>query len=60
MNHEAMVLVEFRNCAPYIYRIRSDTPIMLDRIVKHFQDTEDFNEDRDSITIIDAYGEITL
>lgn len=51
--YKQLVLVEFRNCSPFIYNIISDEPITIDKVVQHFIDTEDFNEDRDSVTFVD-------
>ena len=41
--YKQLVLVEFRNCSPFIYNIISDKPISIDKVVQHFIDTEDFN-----------------
>lgn len=48
------VIVEFNNCAPFVYEFQSKEEITIDKVVKHFVDTEGFNEDRDSITFIDS------
>lgn len=58
--YEAIAIVEFRNCAPFIYRIKSDKPINIDRVAKHFQETEEWDEVRDNITLVDDITEITL
>ena len=58
--YKQLVLVEFRNCSPFIYNIISDKPITIDKVVQHFIDTEDFNEDRDSVTFIDEITEVKL
>jgi hypothetical protein len=62
MKYEAIAIVEFRNCSPFLYRIKSDSPITIDVLAKHFQEHEDWNEDRDSITMmtIDDLTEITI
>ena len=57
---EAIAIVEFRNCAPFVYRIKSDKPINIDRVAKHFRETEEWDEVRDNITIVDDLTEITL
>lgn len=57
---EAIAIVEFRNCPPFVYRIKSDKPINVDRVAKHFQDTEDWDEARDNIFIVDDLTEITI
>ena len=60
MNHSQLVLVEFRNCSPFVYRVVSDKTITLDSVVKYFVDTEGFNDERDSITILDEVTTINL
>ena len=58
--NKQLILVEFRNCSPFIYEIVSDKPITLDSVVKYFIDTEDFNDERDSITFVDSVTQIKL
>jgi sulfur transfer protein SufE len=58
--HECVAIVEFRNCEPFVYRILSDLPINVDRVAKHFQETEDWDEVRDNIMLVDDLTEITL
>ena len=58
--HKQLVLVEFRNCSPFLYEFVSYSPITLQKVVQHFIDTEDFNEERDSITFIDEITEVTI
>ena len=58
--NKQLVLVEFRNCSPFIYEVVSDKPITLDGVVKYFIDTEDFNEERDNITFVDGVTQIKL
>jgi hypothetical protein len=58
--YKQLVLVEFRNCSPFIYNIISDEPISIDKVVQHFIDTEDFNGERDSITFINEITEVKL
>jgi hypothetical protein len=58
--YKQLVLVEFRNCPPFLYNIVSDKPISIDKVVQHFIDTEDFNDERDSITFIDEITEVKL
>ena len=58
--YNQLVLVEFRNCPPFLYKMVSDKPIKLDNVVQHFIDTEDFNEERDSITFVDEITEVTI
>ena len=58
--YNQLVLVEFRNCPPFLYKMVSDKPIKLDNVVQHFIDTEDFNDERDSITFVDEITEVTI
>ena len=58
--NKQLILVEFRNCSPFIYEIVSDKPITLDSVVKYFIDTEDFNDERDNITFVDSVTQIKL
>jgi hypothetical protein len=51
--HHQYAIIEFDNCAPFVYRLVSDKPIKIDDASKYFEVTEGFNEDRDSITFID-------
>jgi hypothetical protein len=60
MKNTQLVLVECRNCAPYVYKVVSDKPITLNNVVRYFEETEGWNEDRDSITFIDEVTEIDL
>lgn len=57
---EVIAIVEFRNCAPFVYRIKSEKPITVDRVAKYFAETEEWDEARDNITIVDDLTEITL
>ena len=58
--YNQLVLVEFRNCPPFLYKMVSDKPIKLDNVVQHFIDAEDFNDERDSIMFIDEITEVTI
>ena len=48
-----LVLVEFRNCAPFLYRVVSEKPITIDSVARYFEETDGWNEERDSITFLD-------
>ena len=50
--YKQLVIVEFHNCCPFVYDIRSNKKISLKRLVKYFKKTEGFNEERDSIIFI--------
>jgi hypothetical protein len=43
-----------------VYRVVSDKPITMESVVKYFIDDWDFNEERDSITILDEVTTINL
>ena len=58
--YETIAIVEFRNCSPFVYRIKSDKPITVDRVAKHFEETEEWDEAKDSITIVDDLTEIEI
>lgn len=57
---EVIAIVEFRNCAPFVYRIKSNKPITVDAVAKYFQETEGWDEARDNIMIVDDLTEITI
>lgn len=56
--HKKVVLVEFNNCAPFVYVITSKRPININRIAAYFEKTEGWNENCDSLTIVGDIGEI--
>jgi len=58
--YEAVAIVEFRNTSPFVYRIKSDKPINVDRVAKHFQETEEWDKARDNIIIVDDLTEIEI
>lgn len=60
MKYEAIAIVEFRNCSPFVYRIKSDKPINVDRVAKHFEETQEWDEVRDNIIIVDDVTEIQI
>lgn len=60
MKKSQFVIVEFNNAAPFVYQIVSKNKISIEKVVKHFKDTEGFNEERDSITFIDRPTAINL
>ena len=51
--HEQLVLVEFRNCSPYLCRLVSNKLITIDRVSHLLAASEGFDEQTDSITFID-------
>ena len=58
--YKQLVLVEFRNCSPLLYEFVSYRAITLQKVVQHFIDTEDFNEQKDSITFVDEITKVTI
>ena len=61
MNHSQLVSVWIRNRgSSFVYRVVSDNPITMEGVVKYFVDDWDFNEERDSITILDEVTTINL
>lgn len=58
--YKQSLLVEFRNTEPFIYELESEQLITMDRIVEYFVKVEDWNEERDSITLLDASTIIDL
>ena len=61
MNHSQLVSVWIRNRgSSFVYRVVSDKPITMEGVVKYFVDDWDFNEERDSITILDEVTTINL
>ena len=53
-------MVEFRNTEPFIYELESEQPITMDRIVEYFVKVEDWDENRDSLTLLDQSTIIDL
>lgn len=60
MKNTQLVLVECRNCAPFVYRVVSDKPITIHNVARYFEETEGWNEERDSITFVDDITQIDL
>jgi len=60
MKYNQLVLVEFNNCAPFVYRVVSDKKITIDKVAKHFTDTEGWNEDRDNIIFLDDITDMPI
>jgi hypothetical protein len=58
--YKQLVLVEFRNCSPFLYEFVSYSPITLQKVVQHFVDAEDFNEQKDSITFVDEITKVEI
>ena len=51
--NKQIILVEFNNCAPFLYLFKSYSAITIDMVLDYFVNKEDFNEDKDSITFLD-------
>jgi len=60
MEHTQIVLVEFDNSCPGIYKVRSSLPITINRVATHFEEMEGFNEDKDSLTFLDDASDLVL
>jgi hypothetical protein len=54
MKHKQRVLVEVRNETPEIFVLQSNNPITFERVIEYFTEHSDFDEDEDSLTLIDA------
>lgn len=54
------VIMEFRNAGISLEVFTSDKKITIDQVLQHYVDTEDFNEDRDNITFVDAPTKVKL
>lgn len=59
MKYQALVVVEFRNAGSFVYRVTSDRLITVKRLVDYLHETEGFNEEWDSITMVDGPADIT-
>jgi len=55
-----LVIAEPRNGGVSVDKLISDTPINMDRIVAHYEQEQDFDWERDSITLVDTPEEIDL
>ena len=53
VKHKQFAFVEFRNGGVFLYQIESETPITINKFAESIEKTDDFNEDRDSITFVD-------
>jgi hypothetical protein len=60
MKFKQTVLVEFKNTEPFTYEMESVKPITLDRVVKYFKITDNWNEERDSIIMLDGTTVVNL
>lgn len=50
--HKQIVIIEYRNGGTFVYEVKSASPITVDKAADYFQKTENFNEDRDSLTLL--------
>lgn len=57
---QKIVLVEFNNCSPFVYKLKSEKSITLKRVCDYFAETEGWSENRDSITLLDEVLTINL
>ncbi len=49
-----IVVVEFKNTSPQIFEFRALEKLDVEKILTYLIEHEDFNEERDSFTIIDG------
>ena len=60
MIYKQLVLVEFYNTVPFIVKFKSKKEITFENIIKYYEDIEDFNEEKDSLTLLDDIETIML
>lgn len=60
MTYTQLVLIEFKNSCPYVERYVSKNTITVEQVAQYLRETEDWNEDRDSLTFIDDFEEVTI
>lgn len=51
--YKKLILVEFHNCRPFLYEIKSNKGITLIKVADYFIKNEDWDDEKDSITFID-------
>lgn len=56
----ATIIVEFRNGGQSVINFRSDKPLNIDNIHNYLIDEYDFNESKDSFTIVDEPTEVVI
>jgi hypothetical protein len=54
------VIVEYHNGGVFTYEFVSNKPIDFDEVVEHFEKTEGWSEDRDSIDFVDKPMKIKI
>ena len=58
--YHQFAIVHFDNAAPFVYELVSNKPITIELAAAHFEETEGFNESRDSITFIDKPSKMKI
>ncbi|MFA5420153.1 MAG: hypothetical protein WC341_17000 [Bacteroidales bacterium] len=58
--HTQYVVLEWHNGPTVVEKLRSHNKITLDRVVKYYEENEDFNSERDSLTLIDKITTISM
>jgi hypothetical protein len=58
--YSQVIILEFDNTGPLLYRIVSDNPITIEDVAKYFEESDDFNENRDNIFFVDEPTPIEL
>lgn len=60
MKYKQLILVEFRNCSPFVYNMVSDKPITIEKVWDHFAVSGGINEDQDNLTFLDDVSDIKI
>jgi uncharacterized OB-fold protein len=53
-------IVSFRNGGNFLYQIKSENKIDIDKVAKYFEKTEGWNEHRDNIELIEEIISIKI
>jgi len=54
-----LAIVEYHNGGTFVYRFTSDKEVTLESVVEYLEEVEGWNEDRDSVALIDEQENIT-
>lgn len=54
------IIVEYHNAGAFSYEIVSDKKITIEKVAKHFEETEGWSEERDSIDFVDKPSKIKI
>ncbi len=53
--NQKIVIVSYRNGGTFVYDVKSNEPITIEKLVTHFENHENWNPERDSIEIVDNW-----